>query len=222
MAVKIRLQRHGKKDSAFYHLVVADGRAPRDGKFIEKLGVYNPNSNPATIDINFDSTLSWLMKGAQPTDTCRAILSYKGVMMKKHLLEGVKKGALTEAQVEQKFNKWLEDKEGKIGGKKDQVNLCRQCRQKSCDLHIHTPRQHRIFLCLTDSGTGSTMDDELRFILGKLAFDRGEVEQVKIRARERPHAPARGEAWRGLDEIIANQPVRSGDPDHRLSQRIAG
>lgn len=121
MAVKIRLQRHGKKDSAFYHVVVADGRAPRDGKFIEKLGVYNPNSNPATIDINFDSTLSWLMKGAQPTDTCRAILSYKGVMLKKHLLEGVKKGALTEAQVEQKFNTWVSEKEGKIVGKKDSL-----------------------------------------------------------------------------------------------------
>jgi len=122
MAVKIRLQRHGKKDSAFYHLVVADGRAPRDGKFIEKLGVYNPNSDPATIDIDFDSTLNWLMKGAQPTDTCRAILSYKGVLMKKHLLEGVKKGALTDAQVEQKFNKWLADKEGKIGGKKERLS----------------------------------------------------------------------------------------------------
>ncbi len=121
MAVKIRLQRHGKKDSAFFHLVVADGRAPRDGKFIEKLGIYNPNSNPATIDINFDSTLSWLMKGAQPTDTCRAILSYKGVMMKKHLLEGVKKGALTEAQVEEKFSKWLEEKSGKILGKHDRL-----------------------------------------------------------------------------------------------------
>ncbi len=121
MAVKIRLQRHGKKDSAFFHVVVADGRAPRDGKFIEKLGVYDPNSNPATIDINFDSTLDWLMKGAQPTDTCRAILSYKGVMMKKHLLEGVKKGALTEAQVEQKFSKWLSEKEGKVVSKKDKL-----------------------------------------------------------------------------------------------------
>jgi small subunit ribosomal protein S16 len=121
MAVKIRLQRHGKKDSAFFHLVVADGRAPRDGKFIEKLGVYNPNTNPATIDINFDKTLQWMMNGAQPTDTCRAILSYKGIMLKKHLLEGVKKGALTEAQVEQKFNKWLQEKEGKVNAKKDRV-----------------------------------------------------------------------------------------------------
>lgn len=117
MAVKIRLQRHGKKDAAFFHVVVADGRAPRDGKFIEKLGVYNPTTNPATIDINFESTLKWLMDGAQPTDTCRAILSYKGVMLKKHLLEGVKKGALTEAQVEQKFSKWLEEKGSKIAGK---------------------------------------------------------------------------------------------------------
>src|SRR6187401_2778595 len=110
MAVKIRLQRHGKKDSAFLHVVVADGRAPRDGKFIEKLGTYNPSTNPATIDINFDQTLSWLMKGAQPTDTCRAILSYKGVMLKKHLLEGVKKGALNEEQAEKKFSKWTEEK----------------------------------------------------------------------------------------------------------------
>ncbi len=131
MAVKIRLQRHGKKDSAFYHLVVADGRAPRDGKFIEKLGVYNPTTNPATIDINFDSTLSWLMKGAQPTDTCRAILSYKGVMMKKHLLEGVKKGALTETQMEQKFTKWLDEKSGKILGKHDRLKSASE--QKASD-----------------------------------------------------------------------------------------
>jgi small subunit ribosomal protein S16 len=121
MAVKIRLQRHGKKDSAFFHVVVADGRAPRDGKFIEKLGTYNPNHNPATIDINFDSTLNWLLKGAQPTDTARAILSYKGVLIKKHLLEGLKKGALTEAQVEEKFNQWLNEKNGKIVGKKDKL-----------------------------------------------------------------------------------------------------
>lgn len=121
MPVKIRLQRHGKKDAAYFHVVVADGRAPRDGKFIEKLGVYDPNTNPATIDINFDKILDWVMKGAQPTETCRAILSYKGIMFKKHLLEGVKKGALTEAQVEQKFKKWLEEKESKINTKKEHV-----------------------------------------------------------------------------------------------------
>ncbi len=133
MAVKIRLQRHGKKDSAFFHVVVADGRAPRDGKFIEKVGTYNPTTNPATIDLNFDSTLNWLMKGAQPTDTCRAILSYKGVMLKKHLLEGVKKGALTEAQMEQKFSKWLEEKSGKILGKHDRLKS--ESSKKASDRH---------------------------------------------------------------------------------------
>ena len=121
MAVKIRLQRHGKKDSAYYHLVVADGRAPRDGKFIEKLGMYNPTTNPATIEIDFDSTLDWMMKGAQPTDTARAILSYKGIMHKKHLLEGVKKGALTEEQANTKFQKWMDEKSGKIMGKHDNL-----------------------------------------------------------------------------------------------------
>ncbi len=119
MAVKIRLQRHGKKDAAFFHVVAADGRAPRDGAFIEKLGTYNPNTNPATIDLNFDATLAWLQNGAQPTDTCKAILSYKGILMKKHLLDGVKKGALTEAQVEERFAKWLDSKASKINSKKD-------------------------------------------------------------------------------------------------------
>ncbi len=122
MAVKIRLQRHGKKDSAFFHIVAADGRAPRDGAFIEKLGIYNPNTNPATIDLNFESTLKWYLNGAIPTDTCRAILSYKGILMKKHLLDGVKKGALTEAQVEERFAKWVDQKSSKINSKKDNLS----------------------------------------------------------------------------------------------------
>jgi len=122
MAVKIRLQRHGKKDAAFFHVVAADGRAPRDGAFIEKLGTYNPNTNPATIDLNFENTLRWLQNGAVPTETCKAILSYKGVMMKKHLLDGVKKGALTDAQVEERFAKWLDQKASKINSKKDNLS----------------------------------------------------------------------------------------------------
>ncbi|MBP3482093.1 MAG: 30S ribosomal protein S16 [Alistipes sp.] len=117
MAVKIRLARHGKKGYAFYHIVAADSRAPRDGKFIEKLGTYNPNTNPATIDLSFDRALDWLQKGAQPTDTCRAILSYKGVLYKKHLLGGVAKGAFSESEAEAKFNKWLGEKEGKVAAK---------------------------------------------------------------------------------------------------------
>jgi len=118
MATKIRLQRHGKKGKPFYYIIVADARAPRDGRFIERLGSYNPNTNPATIDINFEKTLDWVNSGAQPTDTCRAILSYKGVLYKKHLQGGLKKGALTEEQVETKFQEWLDHKEGKITGKK--------------------------------------------------------------------------------------------------------
>ena len=121
MAVKIRLARHGKKGYAFYNIVAADSRAPRDGKFIEKLGTYNPNTNPATIDLKFDRTLDWVMKGAQPTDTCRAILSYKGVLYKKHLLGGVAKGAFTEAEAEAKFNKWAEEKQGKIDAKSNKL-----------------------------------------------------------------------------------------------------
>jgi len=121
MPVKIRLARHGKKGYAHYYVVVADSRAPRDGKFVEKLGVYNPNTNPATIDINFDRALYWVQTGAQPTDTCRAILSYKGVLLKDHLLRGVKKGALTVEQVEEKFQTWMKEKEGKIQAKKDNL-----------------------------------------------------------------------------------------------------
>jgi small subunit ribosomal protein S16 len=118
MSVKIRLARKGRKKQAYYHVVVADSRSPRDGRFIEKIGTYNPLTDPATIDISFEKALGWLQKGAQPTDTCRAILKYKGVMMKKHLLEGVKKGAFDEAEADRRFNEWLKGKEEKIELKK--------------------------------------------------------------------------------------------------------
>jgi small subunit ribosomal protein S16 len=122
MPAKIRLARHGKKKKPFYHIVIADGRAPRDGKFIERIGIYNPNTNPATIDLNFDSALDWLQKGAQPTDTCRAILSYKGVLYKNHLLNGVKKGAFSEEEAEKRFQTWLTAKEQKIQAKRDSLS----------------------------------------------------------------------------------------------------
>ena len=118
MSVKIRLARKGRKKQAYYHVVVADSRSPRDGRFIEKIGIYNPITDPATIDINFEKALGWLQKGAQPTDTCRAILKYKGVMMKKHLIEGVKKGAFDEAEADRRFNEWLKGKEETIELKK--------------------------------------------------------------------------------------------------------
>lgn len=118
MSVKIRLQRHGKKGKPFYWIVAADARAKRDGKFLEKIGTYNPNTNPATIDLNLDSAVEWLFNGAQPTDTARAILSYKGALLKHHLEGGVRKGALTAEQAEAKLAAWLESKAGKVDAKK--------------------------------------------------------------------------------------------------------
>lgn len=121
MAVKIRLARHGRKRRPFYYIVAADSRAPRDGRYIERIGSYNPNTDPATIDLNFEKALGWLQNGAQPTDTARAILSYKGVLYKNHLLKGVTKGALTEEQAEAKFKAWAEEKERKIQAKHDRL-----------------------------------------------------------------------------------------------------
>jgi small subunit ribosomal protein S16 len=119
MSVKIRLQRHGKKGKPFYWIVAADARSKRDGKFLDKIGTYNPNTNPATIDLNVDSAVQWLHNGAQPTDTARAILSYKGALLKHHLDGGVRKGALTQEQADAKFAKWVEEKAGKVDSKKD-------------------------------------------------------------------------------------------------------
>ena len=119
MPVKIRLQRHGKKGKPFYWLVAADSRAKRDGRYLEKLGTYNPNSNPARVEINTDNAVSWLEKGAQPTDTARTLLSYKGVMLKYHLNGGVRKGALTQEEADKKLTTWLEEKNAKIQIKKE-------------------------------------------------------------------------------------------------------
>jgi len=123
MAVKIRLQRHGKKNFAFFHIVVADSRAPRDGRFIELLGSYNPNTNPATIELKFDRALAWLKVGAQPTLTAGRILSYEGVLLRKHLDGGVAKGALTEAQADAKWNEWKAQRDQKIAAKKSGLTM---------------------------------------------------------------------------------------------------
>ena len=118
MPVKIRLQRHGKKGKPFYWVVAADARSKRDGKYLEKIGTYNPNTNPATIDLNLESAVQWLHNGAQPTDTARAILSYKGALLKHHLDGGIRKGALTQEQADAKLTSWLDEKAGKVDAKK--------------------------------------------------------------------------------------------------------
>ena len=119
MPVKIRLQRHGKKGKPYYWIVAADARSKRDGKYLEKLGAYNPNTNPATVELDVDGTVKWLQNGAQPTDTAKNLLSYKGALLKNHLAGGVRKGALTEEQAEAKFTAWLDEKAGKISAKSE-------------------------------------------------------------------------------------------------------
>ena len=119
MPVRIRLQRHGKKGKPFYWVVAADNRSPRDGRYLEKLGIYNPNTNPATVEINIDNCVKWLENGAQPSDTARTLLSYRGVMLKHHLNGGVRKGAFSAEEAEKKFEAWLQEKEAKIQAKVD-------------------------------------------------------------------------------------------------------
>jgi small subunit ribosomal protein S16 len=121
MPVKIRLQRHGKKGKPFYWIVAADSRSKRDGKYLAKLGVYNPTTNPAQIELDVDGAVTWLHNGAQPTDTARAILSYKGALLKHHLAGGVRKGAMTEEEAEKKFNAWIEEKQSKVESKRNKV-----------------------------------------------------------------------------------------------------
>jgi len=137
MPTKIRLQRRGKKGQAFYHIVIADGRAPRDGKFIERIGIYNPIAKPAEIELEFDKALDWLKKGAQPTDTVKAILAFKGVMYKNHLLKGVAKGAMTIEQAEAKFQAWLDEKHVKISSKiKEQELTVKDTRKKQLENEV--------------------------------------------------------------------------------------
>ena len=131
MATKIRLQRNGRKGYAFYSIVIADARAPRDGRFTEKIGTYNPNTNPATVDLNFERALHWVMVGAQPTDTVRNILSREGVYMKKHLLGGVAKGAFDEAQAEAKFNAWKENKQSGLAALKAKEEEAKRAEAKA-------------------------------------------------------------------------------------------
>ncbi len=131
MATKIRLQRHGRKGYAFYHIVIADSRAPRDGKFIERIGSYNPNTNPATVDLKFDRALYWLQVGAQPTDTTRNILSEEGVLLKKHLLGGVAKGAFSEAEAETKFQAWVNAKQSTADAVANKTNEVKRAEAKA-------------------------------------------------------------------------------------------
>lgn len=143
MATKIRLQRHGRKKRAFYHIVVADSRAPRDGRFIEKIGTYNPITNPATIDLDVNKATEWLLKGAEVTDTAAAILSYKGAKYKKHLQVGVNKGAITQEEADKKFAAWMAEKDNKVQSKLDGLSKARD-EKRAADLKAEEAKKEAI------------------------------------------------------------------------------
>lgn len=198
MATRIRLQRHGRKGRPIFHIVVADSRAKRDGRYIERLGLYNPNTNPATIDINFDSTLDWVMKGAEPSDTARAILKYKGVMMKKHLLDGVKKGAFDEAEAEKRFDAWMEEKTGKIEGKRENLTKAQaEARAKALEAEAEVNKARAAAQAEANAPAAEEATEETTE--APAAEERGEVEaSADVKADEAvDNAPAEEEDKKG-------------------------
>ena len=197
MSVKIRLQRHGKKGKPFFHIVVADARARRDGKFIEKLGTYNPVVNPAIIELNVDAAVKWLDNGAQPTDTARAILSYKGVHNKKHLQGGVAKGAFDQATADSKFATWLETKEQQVLGKKDGLAKSKQEAKKAAleaEVKVNQARVDAAAKLEADAKA----EEEAKKAEAKAAED-AKAEEAKA-AEEAANAPVAEEA---APEVVA-------------------
>jgi small subunit ribosomal protein S16 len=189
MAVKIRLARKGRKKKAYYHIVVADSRSPRDGRYIEKIGSYNPITNPATIELNFDKALGWLQNGALPTETCRAILSYRGVLIKKHLLEGVKKGAFDEAEATKRFDVWMKQNEAKIDAKKSGLE-----KSQDDELGKRLAAEKKI--------------NDAR--VAKLAKKQADLE-AKAEAANKPEAPAEEPApAEGVTEALVDGETSSG------------
>ena len=197
MSVKIRLQRHGKKGKPFFHIVVADARARRDGKFIEKLGTYNPVVNPAILELNVDAAVKWLDNGAQPTDTARAILSYKGVLYKKHLQGGVAKGAFDQATADSKFATWLETKEQQVLGKKDGLAKSKQEAKKAAleaEVKVNQARVDAAAKLEADAKA----EEEAKKAEAKAAED-AKAEEAKA-AEEAANAPVAEEA---APEVVA-------------------
>ena len=185
MPVKIRLQRHGRKGYAYYHIVIADSRAPRDGKFIERLGSYNPNTNPATIDLKFEKALHWLQVGAQPTDTTRNILSSEGVLMKKHLLEGVKKGAFDEAEAEKRFETWKTTKESSVVKTKEQLASEKQTEMKArqkAEAEVNKTKAAEVAKKKADAIAANTPVVEVVPVVEEVVEEAAAVEEVVVEA----------------------------------------
>jgi small subunit ribosomal protein S16 len=198
MPVKIRLQRHGKKGKPYFHIVVADARAPRDGKYIERLGFYNPNTNPATIDIDVDGAVKWLGNGAQPTDTARAILSYKGVLYKNHLLKGVKKGALSTEEAETRYAAWIEEKSQKIDDKKKGLTAA-QSKAASDRLAAETEVNKAREAAIAAANAPEPVAEEV--------VEEAEAPQAEANAEEVAEAPAEETKAEVAAEEVAEAPA---------------
>lgn len=177
MPVKIRLQRHGKKGKPFYWIVAADARSKRDGRYLEKLGTYNPNTNPASVEVKLDNAVNWLEKGAQPTDTARTLLSYRGVMLKHHLNGGIRKGALSQEEADKKFVAWLEEKEAKIQAKKDGLS------QSESELKAKRLADEK---AVSDKRLADAAAAEAEAAAEEAATDSTEAEEATTQAAEAP------------------------------------
>jgi small subunit ribosomal protein S16 len=205
MSVKIRLQRHGKKGKPFYWVVAADARSKRDGKYLEKIGTYNPNTNPATIDLNLDSAVQWLHNGAQPTDTARAILSYKGALLKHHLDGGVRKGALTQEQADAKLATWLESKTVKVDAKKDGLSKVQADAKAKALKAEKVANEKRIAVAAQAETAAEEVAEEVTetpevaveetpVAEVETAVEETPVAEAEVPAEETPEAPAAEEA----------------------------
>ena len=207
MAVKIRLARRGRKKLAMYDIVVADARAPRDGKFIEKIGTYNPNTNPASIVLNEANALKWIMNGAQPTDTTRAILSYKGILLKKHLQVGVNKGAITQEAADAKFGDWKEVKDAKITGKSDGIDVkaaSDKAARMAREVEINAARAAAIVKKNTVEEPVAEVEEEEAPVVEEVVTEAPVAEEVVAEAPVAEEAVAEVPA---VEEVIAEAPV---------------
>jgi small subunit ribosomal protein S16 len=192
MPVKIRLQRHGKKGKPFYWIVAADARSKRDGRYLEKLGTYNPNTNPATVEVKLDNAVNWLEKGAQPTDTARTLLSYRGVMLKHHLNGGIRKGALSQEEADKKFAVWLEKKEAKIQSKKDGLS------QSESELKAKRLADEK---AVSDKRLADAAAAEAEAAAEEAAADSTEAEEATTEAAEAPAEEATTEKEAVVEEV---------------------
>lgn len=215
MPVRIRLQRHGKKGKPFYWVVAADARSKRDGKFLEKLGIYNPNTNPATIELNIDNSVQWLVNGAQPSDTARRILSYKGVLYKHHLLGGVRKGALTEEQAEAKFNAWVEEKEKTIANKEaglDKAKADAKAKALEAEKEVSEKRALAAAEALSEEAEAEIIEEEI-VVTEEAGAEAEATEEATAETEEAvKEEPVAQEAAPVAEEAVTEEKVEEAAP----------